>query len=89
MEVKTAKERTYSREEIQAEVLVWAGRTLPRSTFYKWLPYVLIPRPKSSYTWRDVKKFIFIAEALKEDRSLEKAHKALIDEIANNPKEWE
>lgn len=77
----------YSRDDLRRELLIWAEKELSVPQFYEWLPFCLVKK-KPFYSRRDVQKFLFIANELKRDRSLERAKQRLIERLNNHPEEF-
>ncbi|MBE9178639.1 hypothetical protein IQ268_08710 [Oculatella sp. LEGE 06141] len=77
----------YTRDDVRRELLIWADRELSVSQFYEWLPFCLVQR-KPLYGKRDVAKFLFIANHLKRDRSLERAKTALLKDLNQHPERY-
>lgn len=71
----------FSLEELAQAVHAHFGRLPDPKQAYQWLPFCLIPEPKSDYTQRDLKKFLFVAARLTISRKFNQAREALIDDL--------
>lgn len=79
----------YTLKEIAYLISRHCRRPVKPKTLYDWLPYALIPQPKTDYSHRDAKKLVFVAQSLARVRSLEYAKQRLAEDIQANPYKYE
>jgi DNA-binding SARP family transcriptional activator len=79
--------RDWTWQELQRELLIWAGKELKTTQFYEWLPYALIAK-KRIYSDRDRAKLLKFAELMARHKRLEMASEKLIEYMTLNPGEF-